>query len=140
MSRFYALMLLFAMPFARTEAQTYTCRVASDSLAIELKDWVVTLVTATDPKFSAKRTAYVLPTTTANKVSVVGSGTTCNAAGGAYHAAVKPGTPAISRNLILIKVSTTHFVVQDPEELSDGEFAPTVVFNKNWGKLSAWDS
>jgi hypothetical protein len=124
----------------RASGQTYTCLPASDSTVIPIRDYVVKLVTGTDSATVADRIFYALPSTTANKVTVVGSGTVCSQAGAAYHQAIRPlGTPAISRILVVIKVSTTRIVVRDWAE-KNGEFVPTVVFDKNWVRLKGWDS
>lgn len=130
---------LLALPLVGLQAQSYTCRPASDSTAIVQRDYLVQLVTATDTGTVADRAAYNLPSTTANKVTVVGSGSVCNSAGTAYHAVVRPGTPAISRTLTVIKIGSTRYVVGDPNELH-GEFSTTIVFDTNWVSLAGWDS
>lgn len=124
----------------RLSGQTYTCLPASDSKVVGLRNYLVTLVTGSDSATVADRLFYDLPSTAANKVTVVASGTTCTQAGGAYHLAVRPpGTPAISRTLQVIKIGTTRYVVRDAAELN-GELAPTIVFDKNWVRLKGWDS
>jgi hypothetical protein len=134
-------LLGLALPIAAAAAQgqTYTCLAASDSTTIVDRDWIVALVTGSDQATVTTRTAYNLPSTTANKVTVVGSGSTCNSAGAAFHAAVAPGTPAVSRTLTVIKVGTTRYVVQDTSYDEEGH-SVIVVFDKNWVKLSEWDS
>lgn len=120
--------------------QTYTCLPSSDSLAINLRAYVVELVTATDSATVADRVLFNLPATTANKVSIETGSSTCSTAAAKFHAAVRPpGTPAVSRTLIVIKVSTTRYVVRDMNE-TFGEFSPTMIFDKNWVKLAGWDS
>jgi hypothetical protein len=120
--------------------QTYTCLPSSDSTVVTFRDYVVTLVTGTDSATVADRISYALPSAMANKVSVVATGSVCSQAGAAYHLAVRPpGTPPISRTLVVIKVSTTRYLVRHAGELN-GEFAPTIVFDKNWNKLAGWDS
>jgi hypothetical protein len=124
----------------RTYAQTYTCRAATDSALIVIRNYVVELVTATDTGTVADRVFYDLPTTTANRVTVIGTGRVCSQAGAAYHRAVRPaGTPAISRTLIVLKIGTTRYVVCDMDEVR-GEFTPTVVFDKNWVEIKGWES
>jgi hypothetical protein len=125
-------LLMAAAP--QLEAQTYTCLPASDSLAIVLKDYIVEVVTGSD---ATDRGYASLPATTASKVSIVSSSTTCNQAGAAFHAAsTPPGTPPISRTLlVVVKVGTTRYVVRD---YSEDTAPPTVVFDKNWVKLTAW--
>jgi hypothetical protein len=109
-------------------------------MVMTVRDYVVTLVTGTDTGTVADRISYDLPSTTANKVTVVGTGTVCSQAGAAYHLAVRPtGTPPISRTLIVLKIGTTRYVVTDGAERR-GEFTPTVVFDKNWVHLKGWDS
>lgn len=120
-------------------AQTYTCLPATDSTAIIHRDYIVQLVTATDSASVVHRIRYSLPTTTASKVTVITTANICSQAGDAYHNAVRPGPPPISRTLVVIKVGTNRYVVVDEDEKA-GEFTPTVVFDRNWVKLAAWDS
>jgi len=121
--------------------QTYTCLPASDSLAIDLRSYVVQLVIETDSASVVHRVRYNLPVTTANKVSVETGQTTCSTAAVKYHAAVRPpGTPAVSRTLVVIKVGTTRYIVTDTEWGSGGECSSTMVFHKNWNRLAGWDS
>ena len=121
--------------------QTYMCLLATDSLAINLRDYVVQLVTATDSASVVHRIRYRLPITTANKVSVQTAESTCSTAGAKYHAATSvPGSPAISRTLVVIRIGTTRFVVRDTEwAMGGGGYSPTVVFDKNWNKLAGWE-
>jgi hypothetical protein len=140
-SRFRVFWVSALMMFgSRASAQTYTCRTATDSALIVVRDYVVNLVTATDTGTVADRVFYDLPSTTANKVTVVGTGSVCSQAGAAYHQAVRPaGTPAISRTLIVLKIGATRYVVCDTDEVR-GEFTPTVVFDKNWVQIKGWES
>jgi hypothetical protein len=128
-----------ALSATRTEAQAYACLPASDSLAIVSKDYVVGVVSAADTGAANDRALFNLPATAANKVSVVSSGSTCNLAGAAFHSSVTPpGTPSVSRTqLVVVKVGTTRFIVWD---YSDATGPPTVVFDKNWVKLTAWSN
>ncbi|HEY6220512.1 MAG TPA: hypothetical protein VIV65_10675 [Gemmatimonadaceae bacterium] len=128
------------LPVSKGYGQTYTCLPASDSLTINLLGYVVGLVTSTDSTSVAHRVRYGLPTTTASKVTVVTAAKTCTTAAAKYHSAVRPaGTPAISRTLIVIKIGSTNYVVQDINEAA-GEFGRTVIFDKNWVRLTEWNS
>jgi hypothetical protein len=117
--------------------QTYTC---FPDTAHELYSYVVRLVTATDPATVATRNTYHLPAVSASKVTVVSTSSVCSQAGAAYHAAVTPpGTPPVSRTLLVIKVSNTRYVVVDPNE-TKGEFGANVVFDSQWQALFAFTS
>ena len=108
--------------------QTYTC--LSDTTR-SLYHYVVRIVTGTDSAMVATRNALQLPAVAASKVSVVTTASVCNQAGGAYHAAVTaPGTPPVSRTLVVIKVGT-RYVVLDPNQLN-GEFRSNIVFDSKW--------
>jgi len=110
-------------------AQTYTCL---GDTTHTLYYYVVRLVTGTDSATVATRNAYHLPATAASKVTVVTAASACKQAGDAYHAAVTPpGTPPVSRTLLVIKVGTTRYVVVDPNELR-GEFEVNVIFDSKW--------
>ncbi len=116
-------------------AQTYTC--LSDTTHA-LYYYVVRLVTGTDSAMVANRNRYNLPSVTKSKVSVVTTSSVCNQAGAAYHAAVTPpGTPAISRTLVVVKVGTTRYVVVDPNQRA-GEFDMNEVFDSKWKRLAGW--
>ncbi len=113
-------------------AQTYTC--LSDTTHT-LYSFVVRLVTGTDSATVATRNALQLPAVPASKVTVVTTASVCTRAGDAYHAAVTPpGTPPVSRTLLVIKVGTTRYVVLDPNELT-GEFRNNIVFDARWNFL-----
>jgi hypothetical protein len=140
MIRRLAFAIALVLPFGSAKAQTYACLPATDSLTIVDRDYIVELVTSSDTATVADRNRFHLPSTTASKVTVVSSGAACTSAGAAYHTAVTaPGTLAFSRTLTVIKVGTTRYVVRDVNQRV-GEFNTTVVFDKNWVKLVAWDS
>jgi len=109
--------------------QTYTC--LSDTTHT-LYHYVVRLVTETDSATVATRNSLQLPTVAASKVSVVTTASVCKQAGDAYHAAVtSPGTPPVSRTLLVIKVGTARYVVLDPNQLN-GQFRSNIVFDAKW--------
>jgi hypothetical protein len=115
---------------ART--QTYACLPANAERAQVLYNAVVSIVTGTDSQAVLTRNAYQLPAVAASKVSVVTTASVCRQAGVAYHTAVTPpGTPEISRTLVVIKVGTTRYVVLDPKQLT-GEFRSNIVFDSQW--------
>jgi len=125
---------------SRGVAQTYTCLPGTSPDAIVLKDYVVRLVTGTDSESVVTRNRYQLPTVAASKVSVETSATICNKAGAAYHAAeTPPGTPPISRTLVVVKVSTTRYIVLDINELV-GEYRINNVFDSKWIYLIGFTS
>lgn len=129
-----------ALMAASAQAQTYTCLPDTAEQSEVLRNYIVSLVTGTDSGTVALRGRYNLPAVSASKVTVVTTGSVCTQAGGAYHAAVtQPGTPPSSRTLVVVKVSTTRFVVLDPNEHA-GEFALHVVFDKNWNDLAGFGS
>jgi len=117
--------------------QTYTCLPDAPH---ELYSYVVRLVTATDSATVATRNTYHLPAVSASKVTGVPTGSVCTQAGGAYHAAVSaPGTPPISRTLLVIRVGNTRYVVVDPNE-TKGEYGINVVFDSQWQVLFTFTS
>jgi hypothetical protein len=133
----FATVALFA---ASVKAQTYTCLPDTAEQSDVLRNYVVSLVTGTDSATVALRMRYTLPAVDASKVSVVTTSSVCNQAGAAYHIAVtQPGTPIVSRTLVVVKVSTTRYVVLDPNQHA-GEFALHVVFDKNWNDLAGFGS
>jgi hypothetical protein len=130
----FACVLLSATP-PGGEAQTYTCLPDTTEKTQILRDHIVSLVTGTDSETVATRNAYQLPVVAASKVTVVTTSSVCRKAGAAYHAAVTPpGTPQVSRTLVVIKVGTMRYVVLDPNERA-GEFENHVVFDAKWNRL-----
>jgi hypothetical protein len=120
-------------------AQTYTCQPATGSHALALKDYVVRL-TGGDPSLADTRDSYKLPATSASKVTVITTKSTCQAAAQAYHRATRGTTaPAISRSVVVVKVGTTRYVVYDPQE-RHGEYAITFVFDMSWVPLAGFNS
>ncbi len=118
-------------------AQTYTCL---SNTTHDLYYYVVRLVTGTDSDMVATRRRYKLPSVDKSKVSVVTTSSVCNQAGAAYHASVTPpGTPAIPRTLVVIKVGTTRYVVLDPNEHA-GEFQLNAIFDSKWHYLIGFTS
>jgi len=116
-------------------AQTYIC--LSDTTHT-LYYYVVRLVTGTGSAMVANRNRYSLPAVAKSKVSVVTTATICRQAGAAYHAAVTPpGTPPVSRTLVVVKVGTTRYIVVDPNQKA-GEFEVNEVFDSKWNRLAGW--
>ena len=132
---FAALNLVIAGVSSAALAQTYTCLPSTNEDAQVLYNAVVSIVTGTDSLAARTRNAYQLPAVTASKVSVVATASVCSRAGDAYHAVVAaPGTPPVSRTLVVIKVGTTRYVVLDPNEMT-GEFRNNIVFDSRWNFL-----
>lgn len=132
-------LLLAALPVG-LQAQTYTCLPDTATQAQILRDYVVGVVTGTDSISAATRTAYHLPAVAASKVTVVTTASVCRQAGDAYHAAITdPGTPVVPRTLVVIKVSTSRYLVLDINQRM-GEFELHYVFDSRWSPLVAFGS
>src|SRR2546428_1362200 len=124
----------------RASAQTYTCLTDAAGPAHTLYDYVIRLVTGSDSATVATRNQYKLPSSTASKVSIVTTASTCRQAGAAYHAYVdSTGTPAPSRTLVVLKVASSRYVVLDPNK-KGGEFELQVVFDSKWNALIGFGS
>ncbi len=127
--------LIIAATVSPAAAQTYTCLLDTAQASRVLYNAVVSIVTGTDSQAVLTRSAYQLPAVAASKVSVVTGATVCKQAGNAYHAAVTPpGTPPVSRTLVVIKVGTTRYVVVDPNQRA-GKFTEHEVFDAKWKLL-----
>lgn len=135
--------ILVALALAVTQqgtAQTYTCLSDAAGPAQTLHDYIVRLVTGTDSATVATRNHYQLPSTTASKVSIVTTASTCRSAGSAYHTYVaSPGAAEVSRTLVVVKVATSRYVVLDPNQ-KGGEFELQVVFDSHWNALIGFGS
>lgn len=132
--------MLIAAPFSWGKAQTYTCRSATAAATLAMQDYVVRLVTGTDSETVATRTRYQLPVVDSSKVSIVTTIKTCQSAGAAFEKAVNPpGTPAVSRSMVVIKVSNSRYVIVDPDERV-GEYEANVVTDANFNVLAKFTS
>jgi hypothetical protein len=99
---------------------------------------VVSIVTGTDSGAVLRRNIYHLPAVSASKVSVVTTASVCKKAGAAYHTSVAPpGTPPVSRSLVVIKVSNNRYVVEDPNHRV-GEFQSTIIVDAKWTFLAGF--
>lgn len=136
---FLALVLVVSPALA--SAQAYTCLPDTATNAKVLFDAVVAIVTGTSTQADSTRMAYNLPAVTASKVSVVTTSSVCTQAGAAYHTAVAaPGTPPVSRTLVVIKIGTTRYVVSDPTETGGSGYNLHAVFDKTWHFLVGFAS
>lgn len=125
----------------RVSGQTYQCLPDTATDAQVLFDAVVSIVTGTTAQADSTRAAYNLPAVTASKVSIVTTSSLCAAAGAAYHTAVAaPGTPPVSRTLVVIKIGTTRYVVSDPTETGGSGYNLHAVFDKTWHFLVGFAS
>lgn len=136
-----ALLLGSVVPIGRELlAQTYNCVSTTSEETTALRDDVLSLVTGTDSRVIEKRNRFQLLAATAAQVSVVTQKNTCKNAALAYHAALTPpGTPAISRNMIVIKVANNRYVITDPTEKT-GEFGMVMVTDGSFNVLSKFSS
>jgi hypothetical protein len=130
--------LVIAGLSSAARAQSYACLSNTAMDTQSLYDAVVRIVTGTDSEAALDRNALQLPAVAASKVSVVTTASVCNKAGAAYHTAVtSPGTPAVSRTLVVIKVSSSRYVVKDPNQRV-GEFRSKIVFDSKWKFLAGF--
>lgn len=132
------LSLMLAGGRQSAQAQTYTCLTDTAVQTQVLYNAVLSIVTGTDSQSAATRQAYQLPAVSSSKVSVVTTASVCRQAGGAYHTAVTPpGTPPVSRTLVVIKVGSSRYVVVDPNQRA-GEFSEHEVFDAHWVLLGGF--
>jgi hypothetical protein len=133
-----AVLVLLAFLTGDAVAQTYTCQPATSNAATVLRNYVVRLTG--DPGYAQRRQLYQLPTATRSNVQVVTQSKTCKDAAQAYHAAVRGASaPPISRQVVVIKVGSTRYVVLDPKE-QEGEYEITVIFNSSFQPLASFNS
>jgi hypothetical protein len=132
-------MLSVLTPGATLSAQTYTCASATSDYTIALRDYVIRLVTATtDTSLVAMRTTYHLPAVDSSKVSVVTNAKTCASAAIAYNKAIHgPNAPAMSRTIIVLKISNTRYALLDPLERY-GEYEINVITDANFVVLNTF--
>lgn len=130
---------LGALVTREATAQSFSCVPASASQSIRLRDYVVSL-TGGDPSLAEKRQLYHLPQISSSSISVVTQTKTCSDAAKAYHAAVRgAGVPQISRKVVVIKIANSNYIVLDPEE-KEGEYQVTVIFDRSFQPLAAFNS
>jgi len=120
-------------------AQTYSCAAANAPATLAVKNYVIRL-TGAEPALIKTRQGYQLPPATASQVQIIKTKSICQRAAQAYHRAVRgPSAPQVSRTVVVIKVGTTRYVVEDPAEL-EGEFNVTVIFDAGFGYLVSYNS
>ena len=107
-------------------AQTYSCFSATSDQTLGLRDEIVALVTGTDPRVVAARDTLKLLEASAPQVSIVTQTNKCKSAGKAYHAALIPGSPEISRRMVVLKIASNRYVITDPAE-RQGEFGTVMI-------------
>jgi len=130
-------MTVISLPLA---GQTYTCHPASSEVSTALRDYVVQIVTGTNASVVNVRNTYQLLSATAGQVTLVTQKNTCKNAALAYHAALNPpGTPAISRSMIVIKISNSRYVIEDPTEVQ-GEYKMVMVTDASFNVLAKFSS
>ena len=131
---------LFLASNAETRAQAYACASATSDESVALRNDVVTLVTGTNPSVVVKRNTFQLQSASASQVSLVTQKNTCKSAALAYHAALTPpGTPAVSRTMVVIKISNNRYVITDPSE-KQGEFGTLMVTDGSFNVLAKYSS
>ncbi len=119
-------------------AQTFGCVPASAMVSTHLREYVARLTS--DTALARKRQLYHLPQVSSSNLSVVTRTNTCADAARAYHTAVRgAGAQQTSRNVVVIKVSSSNYVVLDPAEL-EGEYEVTVIFDQSFLPLAAFNS
>lgn len=127
---------LITMLGCEASAQTYDCIGHASDETAGLREDVVSWVTGSDPRVVDKRNALQLLPATASQVSVVTEKKTCREAALAYHAYLLPkGTPAISRNMIVIRIGNDRYVIKDPVE-RQGEFGSVLITDDSWNVLA----
>ena len=128
--------ILSATACATLHAQTYTCLPDTAEMAIVLRNYVLDLVTTSDPRLVAKRERYGLLPADSADVVVVTKANECSRAGTAFHEAVSPeGTPPVDRTLVVVKIGRERYVVEDLD-LWVGEWQTHVIFDRRWTKLA----
>ena len=133
------LMLSLLASGTSLSAQTYTCAPATSDDAVNVRDYMIRLVTATtDTSLVETRTAYRLPALDSSKVSIVTNAKTCGSAAVAYNKAIHgANAPAVSRNIVVVKIGTTRYVLIDPLERY-GEYGINVITNSSFVVLSTF--
>jgi len=115
---------------------TFKCLAANQSVGI--KNYLIRLVTASaNTALDTNRVLYQLPTGSASIVVNQTNKSLCTQAAQAYHNAIAPGTPQVSRTVAVYKVGTNRYVVLDPAE-PYGEFKYYIVFDLGFTKLHAF--
>jgi hypothetical protein len=118
--------------------QTYSCRPATANATTVLRDYVIRLTG--DPTLAQQRALCQLPVASSSNVQVVTQTKTCKDAAQAYHTAVRGASaPPISRQVVVIKVGSTRYVVFDPQE-KEGEYETTVIFDTSFQQLASFNS
>ncbi|HJU75280.1 MAG TPA: hypothetical protein VJ717_16175 [Gemmatimonadaceae bacterium] len=137
MSRLAIALALSLVAFVAHEvpAQTYSCFSSTSETTLGLRDDVIALVTGTDVRVIAKRDTLKLLAASASQVSVITQTNKCKSAGESYHSVLQPGSPQISRSMVVIKIANNRYVITDPAE-RQGEFGTVMITDSNFNVLA----
>ena len=116
-------------------AQSIICKSATSDETLGLREDVVRWVSGSDPQVVAKRNALQLLAATPSQVNIVTQTNKCQQAASAYHSYLLPGSPPISRSMIVIKIANNRYVIQDPAELQ-GEFGSVLITDGSFNVLA----
>ena len=132
------LVLLFAGVIAAQPSRHSLPACSADTTAgSALRGWVVALVAPTVPDSdqAVTRDSVRLVPVAANQVIVVSIASTCTSARNSL--APLLGVSANTLSVVVVKVGSTRYVVQDPTQRR-GEYIPTVTFNARFGLLKSY--
>ena len=117
---------------------TFKCSDANDEDTVTLRNYLVRLVTASaGSELDSNRVLYRLPSGAPSIVVHQTRRSLCTQAAQAYHNAVDPGRPQVSRTVVVIMVGTDRYVVLDPA-YRYGEFQYHIIFDSVFTKLQAF--
>ncbi len=120
-------------------AQTYRCIGGDDADARYLRDYVVSLVSATNDTARVQtRVAYRLPAGSHIAVTIETRRRTCARAARRLNTILSPGKRPISRRVIVIRVGRSHWVVMDPRVQVGAGYHEWFVFDSKWRKVSGF--
>ncbi len=126
---------LLAVP-AAARAQGYGCIGPDDADARYLRDYVVSLVSATsDTTRVHTRVAYQLPAGSNIAVTIETRRQTCVRAARRLNQLLAPRRRPISRRVIVIKVGKSHWVVMDPKVQVGKGYHEWFIFDSRWRKV-----
>ena len=126
-----AAVLIACVGVPRVGSAQSTCH-PQDGNTTTLYQWAKEVATGTDSLSAVNRQAFSIPSTSASKVSIVTSASTCNAAGNAVSLALG-SSPTDGRAVHVVKVDKV-YVVSDPVERVGG-FGRSFVFDSKWRLL-----
>lgn len=131
-------MVSFIPQALRAQSQ---CR-AADSTSLGRIVALTKMMTSSDSRWVATRNAYALPVVPDTAIAVLTDSAVCARAAAAYNGALPTGAQISGRNVYVVRVGATRYVVWDRASVDglDDEYTAVIVFDASFVVLGSFAS